>query len=150
MTIRPPAGIGRFAAGEQPDAVDLAALAAQGFKAVVNLRHLGEVTRAFDPVEEGRLVAGLGLGYVHLPTAVEDLSADTVRAFREQVADLPGPVYVHCGLGQRAATLALIVEAEASGTAAAEAITAVELQGQSITPKVKGFITSYLWSRAGI
>ena len=148
MTIRSPAGIGRFAAGEQPDAVDLAQLAAQGFKAVVNLRQAGEVARAFDPAEEGQLVTSLGLDYVHLPTAVEDLSATTVRAFRERVSSLPGPVYVHCGMGQRAATLALIVEAEASGTAAAEAITAVELQGLSITPKVKGFITSYLKSRA--
>lgn len=144
MTIRQPAKVGKLLAGEQPDGDDLDALKAQGVRSVVNLRQAGESARPANPAEEARQAEALGLSFVHLPVSVPELSPDLVEQFRRTVDALPGPVYVHCGLGQRAVTLALIVDAQDTGASADEAIRQAEDQGFAITPEVKDFIRTQL------
>ncbi|BAI74010.1 hypothetical protein AZL_a04790 (plasmid) [Azospirillum sp. B510] len=144
MAIRQPAKVGKLLAGEQPSGDDLDVLKAQGVRSVVNLREDGERDRPSIPAEEGRQAEALGLSFVHLPVTVPELSPELVEQFRRTVDALPGPVYVHCGLGQRAVTLALIVDAQDTGASAEDAIRDAERQGFEITPEVKTFIRTQL------
>ena len=138
--------IGDFLAGGQPNAGDLLELRKQGVRSIVNLRLTQEVSDGPTPEQEGGLASVLGLAFAHLPVSVDHLSEQDVRAFEDAISDLPAPVYVHCGLGQRAATLALLADWEASAPAS-EAIAKAEQQGIAISPKVRDFIERYFEQR---
>ena len=100
----------RLSAGGQPTEEDLGRLADAGFKSVVNLRLDGEKNQPMSPDVERTKAEAAGLGYRHVPVSVASLSASDLDAFRKAVEDLPGPVYVHCGAGQRACAFSLLVE----------------------------------------
>jgi uncharacterized protein (TIGR01244 family) len=99
-----------------------------------------------NPSQEGRFALDLGLAFVHLPVSADNLSKKDVQAFRTAIADLPAPVYVHCGLGQRAATLALLANADGD-TPAATLIEQAEDSGIAISPGVRAFIEGYVEDR---
>jgi len=61
-------------------------------------------------------------------------------------AQLPVPVYVHCGLGQPAATLALLATADGE-TSAATLIEQAEDSGIAISPGVQAFVQQVVTSR---
>ena len=61
-TIRPNLDI-----ADQPTAEELAALKAEGYTAVVNLRTAGEPDQPLDPTAEGEVVREAGLEYLHVP-----------------------------------------------------------------------------------
>ena len=100
----------RLSAGGQPTEEDLGWLAEVGFRSVVNLRLDGEKNQPMAPDVEGTKAAAAGLGYRHVPVSVASLSARDLDSFRKAVEELPGPVYVHCGAGQRACAFSLLVE----------------------------------------
>jgi uncharacterized protein (TIGR01244 family) len=82
----------------------MAAIAARGYKSVVNLRVATETGAA---IEESRAAAeAAGLTFIHLPfnpTAPDMAVAD---AFLKAVTDKAHqPVYIHCASGQRASAL---------------------------------------------
>lgn len=88
-----------FAAG-QPTAEELAGLAAQGVRSVINLRAPDE-EMAFDEQAE---VERLGLHYACIPVCgPQDLTQENVRRFSEELdaARGRGPVLVHCGTANR-------------------------------------------------
>jgi uncharacterized protein (TIGR01244 family) len=97
--------------GEQPRQSDLEELKSEGVKTVVNLRLTGEDT-PLDPAEERAIVEKLGIQYHHLPISLDKLDAAQVKELREILGNSQGPVFVHCGMGQRACALSLA----ASGT----------------------------------
>lgn len=138
--------VGPVTAGEQPNAAELAALQREGFRSVVNVRQVHESSQGLSPSQEGRLALDLGLAFVHLPVSVESLSEKDVKAFQTAIADLPAPVYVHCGLGQRAATLALLANTDGD-TPAATLIEQAEGSGIAISPGVRDFIKDYVEDR---
>lgn len=148
MSLQHKASIGRFLAGGQPDGNDLKAFAASGIRSVVNLRESGEKAGAFGQQEEQRLTSALGLAYAHLPVSARAIGDDTVERFRSLVSSLPGPVFVHCGVGQRAAALALVVEGEEAGLSAEEAIAGAERQGVPISGPLKEFVRNRLRGHA--
>lgn len=100
----------RLSAGGQPTADDLGQLAKAGFKSVVNLRTEGEKNQPLSPDAERTVAVEAGLGYRHVPVSVASLSASDLDTFRKAIEELPGPVYVHCGAGQRACAFSLLVE----------------------------------------
>jgi len=100
----------RLSAGGQPTEQDLALLATAGFKSVVNLRLDGEKNQPLSPASEAAKAAEAGLDYRHVPVSVAALSTDDLEAFRKAVEELPGPVFVHCGAGQRACAFSLLLE----------------------------------------
>jgi uncharacterized protein (TIGR01244 family) len=104
-----------IAVGGQPTSEELAQLRQAGFRAVINLRQNGEPVQALSPAEEGRQAAAIGLAYRHVPVSSLDLQPDRVDAFKAAVESLPGPIYVHCGAGQRATALALTYVAPSEG-----------------------------------
>jgi uncharacterized protein (TIGR01244 family) len=84
----------------------LAAVAARGYKAVINLRVATESGAAIDDSRAAAEKAGLK--FIHLPfdTAKPDMAV--ADAFIKAVTDPANqPVYVHCASGQRASALLL-------------------------------------------
>lgn len=93
-----------------PTERDLQGLAAEGFAAVVNLRRAGEPNQPLSPQEEGEAAARHGLRYVHIPVDGANIDAATIQKFKEEVGQLPGPVFVHCASGRRAEAVASAAE----------------------------------------
>jgi uncharacterized protein (TIGR01244 family) len=123
----------RVSAGGQPDTTDLKRLAEAGFKSVINLRADGEANQPLSPRTEQTEAAAAGLGYRHVPVAVDNLSDTQVEAFRAAIAELPGPVYVHCGAGQRACAFSLL--SERAGSSAESVFQEAEAKGIAFPDK---------------
>jgi uncharacterized protein (TIGR01244 family) len=96
--------------GGQPTESDLGKLKSEGVTTVVNLRLEGEES-SITPAEERALAQKLGLGYHHLPISLDKLDANQVKELRDILNNSPGPVFVHCGMGQRACSLSLAASA---------------------------------------
>lgn len=95
----------------QPNAAQLKAAAAAGFKSVIDLRGPSE-DRGMD---EPAVVKGLGMSYVSLPVAGADgVTYANASALDKLLAKLEGPVLVHCSTGNRAGAL-LALRAKLTG-----------------------------------
>jgi sulfide:quinone oxidoreductase len=84
---------------------DLGALAAQGFRAVINNRPDGE---AEDQPESAALAAAagrVGLEYRHVPVVSGKITDDDVAAFARALDAVKGPVLAFCRTGTRSTTL---------------------------------------------
>jgi uncharacterized protein (TIGR01244 family) len=92
--------------GGQPRQSDLEELKKEGVTTVVNLRVAGEDT-PLTPAEERAFAENLGLQYHHLPISLDKLDAGRVKELREILQNSQGPVFVHCGMGQRACSFSL-------------------------------------------
>lgn len=98
-----------FAVGKgHPDAEALTELRDHGFRSVVNLRTHDEQNQPLNPDQEGAAVRQLGMNYLHIPVSTQALAPGLVDRFREQVALLPKPVYVHCALGKRSGAFTMM------------------------------------------
>lgn len=89
-----------LAVAAQIEKADIAALASQGFKTIVNNR----------PDEEGVPIAAadaraeaarLGLRYEYLPVTSSTIAAADLVAFERLVKDSPKPILAHCRSGTR-------------------------------------------------
>ena len=92
--------------GKQPRQSDLEDLRKDGVTTVVNLRVAGEDT-SLTPAGERALAEKLGLQYHHLPKSLDKLDVAQVKELREILHNSQGPVFVHCGMGQRAWSFSL-------------------------------------------
>jgi uncharacterized protein (TIGR01244 family) len=111
-----------FIAG-QPTERALRELKAQGVTTVINLRMPQEMTRiGFD---EQKLVADLGMKYVHIPMRGGEgefaYSPATLRKFADALQSAEGKVLLHCTIAWRASHIwaAYLID---RGVAAAEAV----------------------------
>ena len=130
----------KVAVGGQPTVDDLHHLRARGFTAVVNLRTVGEAGSPFSPEAEGFAVQEAGLLYTHLPVAISEIDADRVLRLRAAIEAAPGPVYVHCGAGQRACALSLMATDPRPGD---DLIARAEQAGLPITDeRLQAFVRS--------
>jgi uncharacterized protein (TIGR01244 family) len=102
----------KVAVGGQPTAEDLRSLRNRGVATVVNLRLPAEADGSLAPDAEGGAARAAGLDYQHIPVAIESLGPAPVERLRAAIEASDGPVYVHCGAGQRACSLALLATAE--------------------------------------
>lgn len=86
---------------------DFAALKRLGFRSVINNRPDGEGDGAYLAAAVAAEIARAhGLEYAHLPANGLNLTDDeTVEAFEQLVATLPGPVLTYCKTGTRSAIL---------------------------------------------
>jgi uncharacterized protein (TIGR01244 family) len=83
----------------QPQPIDMAALARQGMRTVINLRR--------DPERSAREAANAvaaGLEYIHLPLPAYELEAGHLAEFEKTIAGKEG-LYIHCRSGSRVALL---------------------------------------------
>lgn len=105
----------------QPSETALEAIAAAGYKAVIDLRGPDE-NRGL--ANEKRTVERLGMSYVSLPVeGAAGVSYANARALDKLLTEVGGPVLVHCTTGNRVGAL-LALRARAIG---ADAETALEV-----------------------
>ncbi len=102
----------------QPSADALAAIAAAGYKTVIDLRAPNE-DRGLD---EKKTVEGLGMSYVNLPVnGAGGVSYENANALDKLLADVPKPVLVHCASSNRVGAL-LSLRAKLKGTGSDKAL----------------------------
>lgn len=101
-----------FVGNVPPNEHDLQSLASEGFKAVVNLRRAGEPNEILSPEDEAKAADRHGLEYVHIPVDGANIDAAVIQKFKDEVAKLPSPVFVHCASGRRAQAVAAAAERE--------------------------------------
>lgn len=90
---------------------DLGALAAQGFRAVLNNRPDGE---AEDQPASAALAAAaerVGLAYRHVPVVSGSITDDDVAAFAQVLDEVKAPVLAFCRTGTRSTMLWALAEA---------------------------------------
>ena len=95
-----------FSTSPQLQPEQLAALAAGGFKSVINNRPDGEGGAA-QPTSAviARAASSAGLEYAYLPVVVGKITADEVDTFARLLTQLPKPIVAFCRSGTRASTL---------------------------------------------
>ncbi|MEZ4473607.1 MAG: sulfur transferase domain-containing protein [bacterium] len=118
----------------QPSGEQLQALAAAGYRTVVNTRGFGEPGVAEMP----EYVAALGMRYVHIPmSGPDDVSLANARAL---AAALDGglPALVHCASSNRVGALFALKAYRLDGQSAAEALQLGRAAGlQGLEPYVR-------------
>lgn len=102
----------------QPDTAVLDSIKEAGFTTVIDLRGENE-DRGMDEVAE---VEGRGLRYFSLPVAdAADVNYDNARKLDRILADVEGPVLLHCASGNRVGAI-LALRAKLAGASADEAM----------------------------
>lgn len=94
---------GRLTLAGQPQPEDWAALAAEGFAAVVNMR--SDPERA---ATQARGAEAAGLRYLHLPLPAYELEPEHLAAFHAAMAAQEGRVVLHCRSATRVALMWLL------------------------------------------
>ncbi len=117
---------------DQITPVDIAALAANGFKSIVCNRPDGEAADqpAFREIEESARAAGIVCAY--LPITSGQVGDDDARKFGALLASLPGPALAFCRTGTRSTTLWSLSEA-AKGRAVADILIATHAAGYDMS-----------------
>jgi uncharacterized protein (TIGR01244 family) len=107
-----------IATAGQPSAAQLAAGAASGFKTVIDLRGSDE-DRGMD---EKAVIEGLGMSYITLPVeGGAGVTYANAAALDRLLAQVEGPVLIHCSTGNRAGAL-LALRAKLNGADAESAL----------------------------
>ena len=136
---------GQITVGGRPTADDIAQLENDGFRTIVNLRTEGEEDQAMSPDEERQAVEKAGMRYIHLPVSSATMGPETVDKFRAQVAELPGPVLVHCHAGMRAGAFTMLATAIKKGWSGDETLEKAQAMGfECKAPELKQFVRSYV------
>ena len=91
----------------QPTVDSLEDLADSGYAAIIDLRR-PEEDRGID---EQAAVEGLGMSYVSLPIdGADGVNFENADALNQIIAEIDGPVLVHCGSGNRAGAVLALAE----------------------------------------
>lgn len=135
--------------GAQPSEEDLNDLAAQGFKTVINLRTDQEEDQPLNPGAEGELVREKGLEYRNIPVSMDTMEPAIVDKFRNDLANLPSPAFVHCRSGQRAGAFVMMDQGCRNNMSGAEVLNQAKQMGfECDQPELKQFVMQYVDSRA--
>lgn len=109
----------------QPSEEALAALAAAGYAAVIDLRGARE-SRGID---ERKIVEDLGMRYVNLPVlGAKDVNFDKATELDALLHDVEGPVLIHCASGNRVGAL-LALRESLSGSSIEDAVSVGKAAG---------------------
>jgi sulfide:quinone oxidoreductase len=84
---------------------DIPALAARGFRSIVNNRPDDEEPGQPGNAELAAAAARTGLEWRHIPVVSGQLAGEQVRSFAEALHELPGPVLAFCRSGTRCSAL---------------------------------------------
>lgn len=76
------------------------ALAAHGFKTIIDLRTATEGT-----ADEKALVDLTGMSYINVPMTVAGISEEQLTAFTKAIESAQSPILIHCGSGNRAGAM---------------------------------------------
>lgn len=132
----------------QPSEAAFEAMASDGVKTVINLRHDGEDMQPLSPDAERAVVEAKGMAYIHEPVSMKDADASTVDRFRKVLAEADKPVLVHCKLGQRAGAMVMMDHAVRQGWTGDETLTKAKEMGFACdNEKLAAFVREYVDSR---
>jgi uncharacterized protein (TIGR01244 family) len=136
----------RFSVGKShPTTHELKAIGQEGFASVVNLRTEQEKEQPLSPAREAETVRQLGIGYLHYPVSSDSISPELVDGFRERIAQLPGPVFVHCKSGTRSGAFTMMHVASESGMPGDEALRkAKEMGFECDSVELEQFVKDYI------
>jgi uncharacterized protein (TIGR01244 family) len=90
---------------------DIATLAAQGFRSIVNNRPDGEAADQPDNASLAAAANRLGIAYCHVPVISGRLQDSDVESFAHALAELPAPTLAFCRTGTRSTMLWALVAA---------------------------------------
>ena len=97
------------------------------------------------PDEEGAFAREANLDYLHIPVDSSRLDQAQVDDFRERIAQLPAPYYIHCAGGGRAGAFALMHLAIENGWSGEETLERAGDLGVAIErPEVAEFVKGYV------
>ncbi|GFE71056.1 beta-lactamase hydrolase domain-containing protein [Chroococcus sp. FPU101] len=129
-----------FSSGGQPTSDNLQELAAEGFKSVVSLRSSDEKGVLSDEQQQAE---ELGLRYLNVPLNPNEADALLVEQVVSEIAELPTPIFFHCGVGGRAGALALISLATQEKLSRDEVLQKAQELGINLEqPHLKQFLTN--------
>ena len=139
----------RFATGGQPTDMAYSKLAANGFRAVLNLRTASE---GVDLAREQELIEKAGLRYVSVPVVTSALEAKMVDDFIKAVkAKENQPMLIHCGSANRVGAFWMIyrvVEQGWSEEKALEEATSIGLTNPALKKFAQDYIASHKQKKA--
>lgn len=131
--------------GPQPAEQDIAQLASDGFKSVVNFRTTGEDEQPLSPRQEGRMVEAAAMKYLHVPVSMKTMDDRSVDKFRSQLNDMPKPVYAHCKSGKRAGAMLMMDMAVKQGMSGEQTLEkAKEMGFECDQPQLEEFVKNYV------
>ncbi len=93
----------RLTLAGQPQPEDWAALAAEGFQVVINMR--SDPERAATQQQNAEAA---GLRYIHLPLPVYELEPEHLEQYHQTLAATQGRVFLHCRSATRVALMWLL------------------------------------------
>lgn len=120
----------------QIEPADLAALAARGFRSVINNRPDGEAAEQPASATLAAAAQRAGLHYRHIPVVSGQLQAAQVQAFAAALAALPGPVLAFCRSGMRSTTL-WALQSDADAEAILQAALAAGYDLSALRPQLR-------------
>ena len=100
-----------FAVAPQITPEEVAAIAALGYRTLINNRPDDEIEDALDSDAMAVAAAEAGLAYHHLPYFPGQMTPDLVAAFEAVMATVEGPVLAYCRSGTRSTLLWALAEA---------------------------------------
>jgi uncharacterized protein (TIGR01244 family) len=131
--------------GPAPTKRDLEEVAKDGFTTVVNLSRDGELGQHLSPEEEQSLVEELGLQYIHHPVSMSSMGTRHAEEFLECVANVEGPIFIHCNMGQRCVPFGLVYYGSKRGLSYEEVIKKSSKHGIELNvPSLQTFVKSSL------
>jgi len=102
-----------FSVSPQLQAEDFEAIAAAGYKVVINNRPDGEKHDYMPAAEAAELARSHGLEYHHIPVAPNQLTEAAIIKFKAVLDTLAGPAVAHCASGKRSSAMWAICKAGA-------------------------------------
>lgn len=92
---------------------EIAAIAAAGFRTIMNNRPDGEEPGQLTAARAAEVAKSHGLDYVHVPVNAQTMGPDVADRFEEVVQNHPGPILAHCRSGARCTQLWSLSQAKA-------------------------------------
>ncbi|HEY6930917.1 MAG TPA: protein tyrosine phosphatase family protein [Thermoanaerobaculia bacterium] len=134
----------QVATGAQPTVSQIADLAREGFRTIMNLREPGE----YDSAAEEAAARELGLRYVSIPVKTADPKVEQLDAFLNATADPTiYPAFLHCGSGNRVGAFWMVRRVLVDGWSVPDAETeAVQIGMKS--PNLREFALDYIQRHA--
>ncbi len=131
----------KVATGGQPTVPQIASLAREGFRTIINLREPSE----YDAAAEEAAAKQQGLIYVNIPFKAADPKTEPVDAFLKAMSAPKSPVFIHCATANRVAALWMIRRVLVEKWDLDDAEREAKIVGLK-TPELKEFALGYIRS----
>jgi uncharacterized protein (TIGR01244 family) len=122
-----------FAVAPQISAEDFPAIAAAGYRQVINNRPDGEAPDQMSSAEAEALARAAGLTYRHAPFQGAP-TPEAMQAVADALSNGQGPVFAWCRSGTRSVTAWALAMAETRQLPSAQIIAAGEAAGYNLSP----------------